>query len=194
MLFLASPTPGPNAPLFDGCGNSTQPDANAVAAVDSWKDAGFPVQKLVLGVPSYGYTSMSNATSLRTRRNERFIKARTDGPAGTVKIASEEGSSDGSVQFRELVKQGALARSTTVDGEIVYNGAGGFVRNWDECSATPFLQSSSAGQVVSYDDPKSLNMKAQFAKQVGMLGVNMFDVHGDTDEWDLTDALRAGLV
>ena len=51
-LQKASSTPGPNAPLDNGCRNSTQPLANAVAAVKSWKDAGFPPEKITLGVPS----------------------------------------------------------------------------------------------------------------------------------------------
>jgi chitinase len=36
-------------------------------------------------------------------------------------------------------------------------------------------------------------MKAAFAKGAGLKGVNMFDVHGDTKDWTLTDAIRAGL-
>ena len=34
---------------------------------------------------------------------------------------------------------------------------------------------------------------AAFAQGVGLLGVNMFDISGDTDQWDLTDAVRKGL-
>lgn len=49
---VASSTPGPNAPLSDGCHNSSQPLANAVAAVKSWTTAGMPANKITLGVPS----------------------------------------------------------------------------------------------------------------------------------------------
>jgi chitinase len=48
----ASSTPGPNAPLDNACHNSTQPLANAVAAVKSWNKAGMPLEKITLGVPS----------------------------------------------------------------------------------------------------------------------------------------------
>jgi chitinase len=37
-------------------------------------------------------------------------------------------------------------------------------------------------------------LKAAFAKKMGMCGVNMFDVHGDTDGWDLVDAIRRSLL
>lgn len=106
-----------------------------------------------------------------------------------VRVAPESGS-EGQVQFRELVAQGALSP----DGQGNFNGSGGYTRYWDECSATPFLRSSSAGQVISYDDPVSLGMKAKFSKGVGLLGVNMFDVHGDTDNWDLTKAIRKAMM
>ena len=36
-------------------------------------------------------------------------------------------------------------------------------------------------------------MKAAFARQAGILGVNMWDAHGDTREWDLIDAIRRGM-
>ena len=55
------------------------------------------------------------------------------------------------------------------------------------------MRSEDARQVVTYDDPVSLEMKGQLVRQAGMLGVNMFDVHGDTDEWALVDSLRKGL-
>lgn len=57
----------------------------------------------------------------------------------------------------------------------------------------PFLRSPAASQVITYDDPESLQLKAQFAKEAGIKGVNMFDVHGDTASWELIDAVRSGL-
>lgn len=48
-VWGSSNTPGPNAPLSDGCGNSLQPLANAYGALSSWTNAGFPAKKLMLG-------------------------------------------------------------------------------------------------------------------------------------------------
>ncbi|KAI0650353.1 glycoside hydrolase [Trametes meyenii] len=75
----------------------------------------------------------------------------------------------------------------------LFAGAGGFERRWDACSGTPFLRSAGARQVVAYDDPESIEMKAQLVRGAGMRGVNMFDVSGDTDGWDLTDAMWRGV-
>lgn len=136
-----------------------------------------------------------------------------------IMAANEDGSpADGQVQFRGLVEQGILqyspqepyeghAEDASADGsgaptrysvngkeiDSLYDGWSGFTRGWDECSSTPFLRSGSADQVVTYDDPLSLGMKAAFVQGVGLLGVNMFDISGDTDQWDLTDAVRKGL-
>ena len=188
----ASSEPGPNAPLHDACGNSTQADANAVAAFQAWTAAKFPPCKLVLGLPSYGYISTSHAERLRTR--SAFNSKRQARQSDSVKVVNEDGGSDSQVQFRQLVDQGALVRSQhDGNGTPTFSPSGGFERRWDTCSATPFLRSVSSGQIITYDDPESLSMKAAFAHQVGMLGVNLFDIHGDTDEWDLTDPIRKSL-
>ncbi|TFK52796.1 glycoside hydrolase family 18 protein [Heliocybe sulcata] len=60
----ASSTPGPNAPLGNLCGTSSQPQASAEAAFSAWTNAGFPASKLMLGLPLYGYVSKSTATYL----------------------------------------------------------------------------------------------------------------------------------
>ena len=75
----------------------------------------------------------------------------------------------------------------------LFDGTGGFTRYWDACSSTPFLRSEFAEQIITFDDPQSLSLKAAWAKEAGILGVNIFDVHGDTDDWDLVDSLRKGL-
>lgn len=186
--------------MYDACENSTQPGANAASAYHSWTAAGFPASKIVIGLPSYGYVSSSKAASLRTRSNSVFASPRLrrspdDVPAqqeSNVRVVDEDGGSDGTVQFRDLIKQGTLVYSTSgANPELV--PAGGFVRYWDDCSSTPFLRSNATDQVISYDDPESLGMKAKFAKSVGMMGTNMFDVHGDTDDWILTDSVRKNL-
>ncbi|KAG8986506.1 hypothetical protein FRB90_003969 [Tulasnella sp. 427] len=174
-VWGSSSTPGPNAPLADGCHNSSQPLANAVAAVKSWTDAGMPASKLTLGLPAYGYISKSTATRL-TGRSSVIIK-NEDG-----------GTTDGQVQFNSLISQGALQKKNGM-----YAGSGGFTRYWDSCSSTPFLRSAAAGQVITYDDPVSLKLKAQFALEAGIKGVNMFDIHGDTSSWELIDSVRTGL-
>ncbi|KAN0062352.1 hypothetical protein ACQY0O_005234 [Thecaphora frezii] len=70
-VWGSSETPGANAPLADLCGNSSQPRANAAAGVRQWAAAGMPREKILLGIPSYGYLNGSN---------KRRLKARSDNP------------------------------------------------------------------------------------------------------------------
>ena len=155
------------------------------------------------------------------------------GGKGNLVVNEDGGTDNGQVQFRELLRQGALQAYDSTSGAPgthdssvksgdrtpaftgtfsrpdaarlradiedresgrFFAGGNGFVREWDACSNTPFLRSKEARQIVTYDDPVSLEMKAQLVRQAGMLGANMFDIHGDTDERDLTDALRRGLA
>ncbi|KAI0251261.1 glycoside hydrolase family 18 protein [Lactifluus subvellereus] len=182
--WAASPNPGPNAPLADGCQNSTMPVASADAAVKAWTAAGFQSSQVALGVPSYGYISRSNATRLRQRDQ--------NAPPSNVHVVTDEGADSGQVEFRELVDQGVLCKNTTTRPGV-YVGCGGFTREWDLCSSTPFLRSEAGAQVITYDDVESLGLKATYARQRGLLGVNIFDLHGDTNQWELVDSLRQGL-
>ncbi|KAJ4478252.1 glycoside hydrolase family 18 protein [Lentinula aciculospora] len=182
-VWQSSSTPGANAPLFDGCHNSTQPEASAASAVKQWGQAGFPLKKQVLGVPYYGYLSNSNATRLRTRAS-----------SPTALLVADGGAAQGSISFRNLVNQGALVASSTSDGRRrAFTASSGFSRYWDQCSATPFLRSQASRQLVSYDDPESLRMKGQFAKKMGLLGTNTWEMSGDTAQNDLVVALMDGL-
>ncbi|KAF7297935.1 Glycoside hydrolase family 18 protein [Mycena chlorophos] len=59
-----SAAPGPNAPLSNACGTSSQPSYTAKAAFKQWTAAGAPASKLLLGLPLYGYVYHSSKTTL----------------------------------------------------------------------------------------------------------------------------------
>ncbi|KAI5125035.1 hypothetical protein M0805_007459 [Coniferiporia weirii] len=225
-VFTASATPGPNAPLSNGCHDSSQPNENAAAAIAAWSAAKFPAGRLMLGVPAYGYINPSKATTIAHKRalapmprrpllRRQSVMANlsisgvdsgsdqdpdsdsdslpdVDPDAlGLVKLISTDG---GQIQFNQIVAQGAL-RPALVSGSSsrTFLAVGGFTRFWDTCSTTPFMTSPYEDQVVTYDDPQSLTAKAAYAKQAHILGTAMWDLSGDTAQWDLTDALRRGL-
>jgi len=71
-------------------------------------------------------------------------------------------------------------------------GANGYTKNWDSCSSTPFLTNPSSNTVVTFDDPESLIIKTAYAQQVGLAGVNSWDISGDYN-WVLTDAIRSAM-
>jgi chitinase len=65
QVIIKCTNQGPNAPLSNACGNSSQPESSAQAGLNQWTSAGFPASKLLLGLPLYGYVSNSKATSLK---------------------------------------------------------------------------------------------------------------------------------
>ncbi|KAF8556981.1 glycoside hydrolase [Imleria badia] len=174
-VYQTRQPPGPNAPLSNACGNSSEPSQNAVGSYNAWTSAGFPASKIVLGVPAYGYIVKSNARRLSARSPPRAY--------------SEDGS--GQIQFQSLIDQGILEQSS--DGSFPAAASSGFTREWDKCSSSPYLRSNSAEQLISYDDIESLGIKAAWVKKMNMGGVNLFDVHGDTSQHHLTHALRSNL-
>ncbi|KAH7916786.1 glycoside hydrolase family 18 protein [Hygrophoropsis aurantiaca] len=177
--------PGPNAPLYNGCGGDGYSKENAASAYDAWTKAGFPAHKMVLGIPSYGYVVDSEASELQHRSLPPFSPLRSPYQRRAAQIHEAVGQ----IQFCNLVSDNLLERNP--DG--TFSGSGGFQRYWDSCSATPFLRNSESGQVIPYDDPESVGLKAAFAQKMGMRGANLFDIHGDTEQWELVDAIRENL-
>ncbi|MCO5568888.1 hypothetical protein L7F22_022590 [Adiantum nelumboides] len=106
----ASSTPGPNAPLANLCGNSSQPTASAAAGVKQWTAAGMPRKKILLGVPAYGYVQNSSKLRLKGRSLKN----------------SEGTTANGQVNFNLLVEQGALKKGS--DG--LFDGANGWTKYW----------------------------------------------------------------
>ena len=176
--------PGVNAPLSNGCNSDAMPLANAYSAVNSWTNAGMPADQIMLGIAAYGYLYKSNASRLRTRRR---------GLEPDVTVRNPNGDdAGGQVNFATLIAQGALKRDDQT-GQWV--GAGGFTREWDDCSSTPWLKSWASGQIISYDDPDSISLKAQFSRQAGLRGASMWEITGDMGqaEGSLLAATRSGL-
>ncbi|KAL5527614.1 hypothetical protein ACEPAG_6415 [Sanghuangporus baumii] len=264
-VFSSSSNPGPNAPLDNGCHDSSQPQYNARAAISAWTNAKFPANRLMLGVPFYGYLNPSDATQLQHRKRalvrrqdsgnssatvptapvappavsvlpvtavpvpvpvpiqvpvgsivgnvtaivsnttstadgSKAAAAAAQGPPGTVVLQSGDGTTNsGQIQFASIVSQHALtpvrnvSSTGAVSDQTTFVAVGGFTRFWDSCSSTPFLSSPYSNQVVTYDDTESLGLKAQLAQTSHILGTAVWDLSGDTPQWDLLNALRRGL-
>ncbi|KAJ1603611.1 hypothetical protein NDA14_002119 [Ustilago hordei] len=173
-VWGSSANPGPNAPLANLCGNSTQPQASAAAGVKAWSAAGMPRNKILLGIPAYGYINTSSKKTLKQKR--------------AVQLTSMDAStSSGQISFSTLVNQGALK----LGAEALYHGSGGWVKYWDDCSDTPFL--SDGNKVVTYDDTSSIYDKGAFVGKARIGGVSMWSLDGDTKDWALTNSVIAGM-
>lgn len=190
-VWGSSSNPGPNAPLANLCGNSTQPVASAAGGVKAWTGAGMPRNKILLGVPFYGYINKSSKRTLTQRdlndSSSRHASSQSKRAATSVK-GSDGSSSSGQINFSSLVEQKALVKDSST-GE--FNQGTGWTKYWDDCSDTPYL--ANGQYVITYDDTDSLYDKADFARLAGLAGVSSWSIDGDTSSGDLVNALIAGL-
>ena len=147
------PSPGSvtgfNAPLYM---NLKDPKpVSADASVRAYEAAGVPASKIVLGVPFYGH-------------------AWSDVPDVN----------------HGLFQKGEPAPNTfTKYGDIVANlidpmkPDNGYVRYWDPVSKVPYLYNAEKRIFVSYDDPESMALKAQYAVDHKLGGMMFWDYSGD---------------
>lgn len=140
---------GPNAPLNDTCAPAAYQQGSAVSAIAAWTNAGFPANKIVLGVGSYGHSyyvtkenALANAepmlpgTTLLTAyppfdSSKQPLGDSWDAvePAGTDECGNPSaGGPSGIFNFRGLIDQGFLDQE---GGPVL-----GMGYRFDECSQT----------------------------------------------------------
>ncbi|KAJ7935123.1 glycoside hydrolase [Mycena leptocephala] len=197
QMTYANFQPGPNAPLGNLCGTSSQPQYSAEAAFSQWTAAKFPASKLLLGLPLYGYVLDSTKTKLTGSFTSPDSIPESDGgqapprpPAPKPTVGPGSNAAQANLQSCNIVSSGALVKQS--DGS--YGEGGGFTMGWDDCSDTPFLYNTSQSTVVSYDGASNLSIsdKAAYAKSKGMAGCFTWSLDQD-DGVTLQNAIRTAL-
>ncbi|MGN7297842.1 glycosyl hydrolase family 18 protein [Ferdinandcohnia sp. SAFN-114] len=139
-----------NAPLYDDNGKTWSVDK----AVTAYLDAGVPAEKIVMGVPFYGYrydVTSSENNGLRQ---------------------PYEGS--GSATYSRIMRDDYLNN--------------GYKRFWDEGTQTPYLFNAEKSIFITYDDPESMQIKANYIRERGLGGAMIWEVSQDHGI-DLLDSL-----
>jgi chitinase len=184
---------GPNGPLADSCADAENQQGSATAAVDAWIAAGFPAEKLVLAVPSYGHSFTVNASAAFVEGSKKELapypafdaEDKPEGDSWDDEVAENvcgvtEGPG-GVWQFWGLIEAGFL----TDDGVP----AAGIAARFDNCSQTPFVYNETTSMMVSYDDAQSFAAKGEFIKTRGLKGFSMWEAGGDWEDI-LLDSIR----
>ena len=70
----------------------------------------------------------------------------------------------------------------------------GFEKRWDDQAKVPYLVNSSGEMVLSYDDPTSVGLKADFVKQRGLKGAMYWNIEADDSAWSLSKAIAEKLL
>lgn len=68
----------------------------------------------------------------------------------------------------------------------------GFVRKWDAVARAPFLWNAATRTFISYEDPQSLDAKAQYVRKHHLGGLMFWELSQDRDD-QLLDAIVKGL-
>nr|QGH83626.1 chintase [uncultured bacterium] len=151
-----------NAPLYPSSDDANTDDARltADAALQAYLAAGIPAEKLVMGVPFYG----RGWAGVPDTHNGLFQPA-TRIPAGTWE--------PGSFGYSDLVA----------------NYLPTMTRYWHAEASVPWLYDADQQLMISYDDPESLRIKADYVKNAGLGGIMFWELSADTDEHALVNAL-----
>lgn len=168
---------GPNAPLQ----TSTQAGASSQSfaqAWNAWTSAKMPANKIVMGLPFYGYGSKPKEDVATLKR--LLVSAHTSRPKGDpdddISIASscpgiKKRGYSGLWKWRSLYTSGVLLDAKTPGGQ--------WIKNWDQESQTPWLYNPVTRHLISYDDPDSISIKVNFALCMNARGVGVWDLAYD---------------
>lgn len=133
--------------------------------VDLLLEQGVDADKLVMGVAAYGrgWTGVANYVS-----GNPFTGTARGPIAGTWEA--------GVLDYRDIVNN--------------HMGAG-WEYGYDEAAEAPYMFNKSSGDLVTYDDPRSVMAKARYVMDKGMAGIFHWEM--DADNGDLVNAMHEGL-
>lgn len=67
----------------------------------------------------------------------------------------------------------------------------GWTRYWHPQAQSPWLYNPRENVFISYEDPRSIGLRAQFAHEQGLAGVFMWELTGDDEQASLLNAMLA---
>ncbi|MFN8596090.1 MAG: glycoside hydrolase family 18 protein [Anaerolineae bacterium] len=153
-----------NAPLYP-VADDAYPLNNVDAAVQAYLKANVSPEKIVLGVPFYGHgwAGVSADNHGLYQRSTRLPQGTFDGSAYTYWDLAEN-----------------------------YIDRNGYVRYWSEAAQVPWLYNAADRIFITYDDPQSIGLKADYVRAHHLGGAMMWNL--SSDDGSLLQALFQGLV
>jgi chitinase len=145
-----------NAPLFQAAGDPADSSMNVDATIQKYISLGVPPEKLVLGVPFYGY-----------------------GWAGVPE------TNDGLYQTSTGPAPGTWEAGAYEYKDIAQNYLNKYQRLWSAEAYVPWLYDPESQIFITYDDPQSLEAKAGYASDSGLAGIMIWELsQGDSSLLD----------
>jgi chitinase len=155
-----------NAPLFAVAKDPTSDETirkhfNVDSAVKAFLRAGVPPDKIVVGLPFYG----RGWASVKDVKGGLFQPHGPNPPQGTWEA--------GVFDYKDLAK----------------NYVGKFQRHWHDEAKVPWLFDAKRGVMISYDDPESLRLKAEYVNQHKLGGMMCWELSADDERNTLVNTL-----
>ena len=178
--FYANYT-GPNAPLFYS-GPNHEPTVDV--AVQEWNKAGIPFERIILGIPFFGYTTLVTESTdngdnqyLLIDHNRPQIQAdEYDSYSAEPCPGTTRKSYSGEMQWRSI-KQSVLSNKS-------------WKKYYSSDTRTPFAYNDQQKQFLSFDDPQSLKAKVDYIKKYKLGGIMFWSLEMDDKEHTLLNALQ----
>jgi chitinase len=176
-----------NAPLHFSNNSSdplySTPLFNVSGAVQGFLDAGIPAARFNMGLPYYG--RLFDGVSSNSTNGLYATWDATRAP-GTWDISVQANEYSATITYEDLIDD-AGSQASTRNAHAYLNSSdytqatssSGFTRYWDETSQTPYLYNPSTGVFIGYDDPKSLQIKTEYALSKGIGGLMVWELSQD---------------
>ncbi|TQV92043.1 hypothetical protein V2A60_004349 [Cordyceps javanica] len=177
---------GPMTPFNFEPGKGLQ--VSFVSAIDAWTKAGWPAGQLNAGYAFYG-RSTTALQDMTKDPNNQYQPQSSVVPLGDNEDApwydacAGATANSGTWQWKHLIDQRVLSSPTTA--------ASPWVRQWDNVSQTPWVFNPQTKAFISYDDPKSLKIKVDYAASKGLAGAMVWSLNMDPSS-TLLSVLRSG--
>ncbi|KAL4077337.1 glycoside hydrolase family 18 protein [Scleroderma yunnanense] len=188
-----SPSVGPNAPLDDACATTDKQMGSAVSGVNAWNKAGFPIDKIVLGVPSYGHSYSVSPSNAFVKGSSDQLAAYPPFNASNQPLGDSWDNTGGTDACGVYQGPGGTWNMRFLaDGSWLTNDgvpADGIYYRYDDCSKTPYIYNKTSEVMISYDNANSFAAKGQYISSEGLLGFSMWEEGGDYNNI-LLDSIR----
>ncbi|MEZ8862213.1 glycosyl hydrolase family 18 protein [Vibrio sp. 10N.247.311.51] len=143
-------------------------------------EQGVPANKLVVGIAMYGRgwegvlpSSLSDPSDPMTGVGN-----------GKLKGSSAQGVwEDGVIDYKGI-KANMLGANN--------QGINGFEYGYDELAEAPYVWNRTSGQLITFDDDRSVKAKGAYVRSLGLAGLFSWEI--DADNGDILNAMHEGLA
>ncbi len=173
VAVAGSPITNFNVPLYTSSTDPTKDikkrlSDNADAAVNAYLKAGIPAAKLLLGVPFYGHGWQGVADI-----NHGLYQAHAPGEVSDPNTPKGVWKSGSAIDYQDLEKY----------------YLGNYTRYWNDEAKAAWLFNPATGIMISYEDPQSLEAKADYVLANHLGGVMIWQLSQDDEQHTLLDTL-----